>query len=207
MKRAGAVGVSANRITRLRDADSDGVAEVRDVFLNGLNQPFGMALVAGTFYVATPMEPSPSPMTRARAHGPGRKLVGFKPGGHWTRSLLASPDGSKLYVGVGSLGNIGEDGMAAEEGRAAIYEIDLASGTSRIFATGLRNPVGLAWEPHGGTLDGGQRARWPRRRDAAGLPDVSARRRLLRLALLLLGADGGRSRAAGPGLGREGLDT
>ncbi|MFL4991312.1 MAG: PQQ-dependent sugar dehydrogenase, partial [Microvirga sp.] len=81
-----------------------------------------------------------------------RKLVGFKPGGHWTRSLLASPDGSKLYVGVGSRGNIGEDGMAAEEGRAAIYEIGLATGTSRLFATGLRNPVGLAWEPHSGTL-------------------------------------------------------
>ncbi|GEO16386.1 PQQ-dependent sugar dehydrogenase [Microvirga aerophila] len=154
MKRAGAVGVSANRITRLRDADGDGVAEVRDVFLDGLNQPFGMARVAGTFYVGNTdgAVAFPYDAGTGRVTGPGRKLVGFKPGGHWTRSLLASPDGSKIYVGVGSRGNIGEDGMAAEEGRAAIYEIDLASGTSRIFATGLRNPVGLAWEPHSGTL-------------------------------------------------------
>jgi glucose/arabinose dehydrogenase len=87
-----------------------------------------------------------------RVTGQGRKLVEFKPGGHWTRSLLASQDGAKLYVGVGSLSNIGEHGLAAEEGRAAIYEIDLVKGTSRILATGLRNPVGLAWEPTSKTL-------------------------------------------------------
>ncbi len=154
MERAGAVGVSPNRIMRLRDADGDGVAEVRDVFLDGLNQPFGMALVAGMFYVGNTdgVVAFPCDAGTGRVTGPGRKLVEFKPGGHWTRSLLASADGSKLYVGVGSLSNIGEDGMAAEEGRAAIYEIDLASSTSRLFATGLRNPVGLAWEPHSGTL-------------------------------------------------------
>ncbi len=154
MKRAGAVGTSANRITRLRDADGDGTAEVREVFLGGLNQPFGMALVGGTFYVGNSdgVVAFPYDTGAGRVTGPSRKLVGFKSGGHWTRSLLASPDGSKLYVGVGSLGNIGEDGMDAEEGRAAIYEIDLASGTSRIFAEGLRNPVGLAWEPHSRTL-------------------------------------------------------
>jgi glucose/arabinose dehydrogenase len=113
-----------------------------------------MALVARTFYVGNTdgAVAFPYDTSAGRVTGPGRKLVGFKPGGHWTRSLLASPDGSKLYVGVGSLGNIGEDGMDAEEGRAAIYEIDLAGGTSRIFAKGLRNPVGLAWEPHSGTL-------------------------------------------------------
>ncbi len=154
MKRAGAVGVSANRITRLRDMDGDGVAEVREVFLDGLNQPFGMALVARTFYVGNTdgAVAFPYDASAGRVTGPGRKLVGFKPGGHWTRSLLASPDGSKLYVGVGSLGNIGEDGLDAEEGRAAIYEVGLASGKSRVFAKGLRNPVGLAWEPHSGTL-------------------------------------------------------
>jgi glucose/arabinose dehydrogenase len=154
MKSAGAVGISANRITRLRDTDGDGAAEVREVFLDGLNQPFGMALVAGTFYVGNTdgAVAFPYDSGAGRVTGPGRKLVGFKPRGHWTRSLLASPDGSKLYVGVGSLGNIGEDGMDAEAGRAAIYEIDLASGTSRIFAKGLRNPVGLAWEPHSRTL-------------------------------------------------------
>jgi glucose/arabinose dehydrogenase len=110
--------------------------------------------VAGTFYVGNTdgAVAFPYDAGTGRVTGPGRKLVGFKPGGHWTRSLLASPDGSKLYVGVGSRGNIGEDGMAAEEGRAAIYEIDLASSTSRLFATGLRNPVGLAWELHSGTL-------------------------------------------------------
>jgi glucose/arabinose dehydrogenase len=124
------------------------------VFLDGLNQPFGMALVAGTFYVGNTdgAVAFPYDTGAGRVTGPGRKLVGFKPGGHWTRSLLASPDGSKLYVGVGSLGNIGEDGLDAEEGRAAIYEVDLASGKSRVFAKGLRNPVGLAWEPHSGTL-------------------------------------------------------
>jgi glucose/arabinose dehydrogenase len=154
MKRAAAVGVSPNRITRLRDADGDGVAEVREVFLDGLNQPFGMALVGERFYVGNTdgVVTFPCVAGTGRVTGPGRKLVEFKPGGHWTRSLLASTDGSKLYVGVGSLSNIGERGMAAEDGRAAIYEIDLASGTSRMFATGLRNPVGLAWEPRSGTL-------------------------------------------------------
>lgn len=154
MKRAAAVGDSPNRITLLRDADGDGVAETRDVYLKGLNQPFGMALVGDTFYVgntdgvvAFPYSPG-----AARIGGNGRKLVDLKPGGHWTRSLLASPDGRKLYIGVGSLSNIGDSGMEAEEGRAAIHELDLMSGQSRIFASGLRNPVGMAWEPTTGTL-------------------------------------------------------
>jgi glucose/arabinose dehydrogenase len=154
MKRAAAMGESANRITRLRDADGDGVAEIQAPFMENLNQPFGMALLGETFYVgntdgvfAFPYTPGATGIT-----APGKRLTTFKPGGHWTRSLLPSPDGQKLYAGVGSLSNIGDNGMAEEEGRAAVYEIDLAAGTSRIFAAGLRNPVGLAWEPQTGVL-------------------------------------------------------
>jgi hypothetical protein len=154
MKRAAAMGVSPNRITLLRDTDGDGVAETRETFMEGLNQPFGMALLGETFYVgntdgvvAFPYTPGANRITAS-----GRRLTTFKPGGHWTRSLLPSPDGQKLYAGVGSLSNIGDEGMAAEEGRAAIYELDLASGNSRIFAAGLRNAVGLAWEPTTGAL-------------------------------------------------------
>jgi glucose/arabinose dehydrogenase len=154
MRRAAAMGVSANRITLLRDTDGDGVAEVQEVFMEGLNQPFGMALLGDTFYVgntdgvvAFPYTPGASRIT-----APGRTLATFKPAGHWTRSLLPSPDGTKLYVGVGSLSNIGDYGMEVEEGRACIYELDLASGRNRIFAGGLRNPVGLAWEPTTGAL-------------------------------------------------------
>jgi glucose/arabinose dehydrogenase len=154
MQRAAAVGASPNRITLLRDADGDGVAEAREVFLDGLNQPFGMALLGDTFYVGNTDGVVAYPYTAGagRITGPARRLTTFKPGGHWTRSLLPSPDGQKLFIGVGSLTNIGDEGMAAEEGRAAIYELDLASGQSRIFASGLRNPVGLAWEPHTGVL-------------------------------------------------------
>lgn len=154
MQRAAATGVSPNRITRLRDADGDGVAETREVFLAGLNQPFGMALVGDTFYVGNTdgVVAFPYSAGAGRIDAPGRKIAEFKPGGHWTRSLLPSPDGRKLYAGVGSLSNIGDSGMAAEEGRAAIWELDLASGASRIFASGLRNPVGLAWEPRTGAL-------------------------------------------------------
>jgi glucose/arabinose dehydrogenase len=154
MRRAAAVGQSANRITLLRDADGDGVAEIQTVFMEGLNQPFGMALIGDTFYVGNTDGVMAFPYTpgATRITAPGRRLVTFKPGGHWTRSLLASPDGTKLYAGVGSLSNIAEMGMEAEAGRAAIYELDLASGTSRIFAGGLRNAVGLAWEPSTGVL-------------------------------------------------------
>jgi glucose/arabinose dehydrogenase len=154
MKRAAAMGVSANRIILLRDADGDGVAEIREVFLEGLNQPFGMALLGDTFYVGNTDGVVAFPYTAGatRITGPGRKLITFKPGGHWTRSLLPSPDGLKLFAGVGSLTNIADNGMEAEEGRAAIHELDLANGTSRIFAAGLRNPVGLAWEPTTGAL-------------------------------------------------------
>lgn len=154
MRRAAALGESANRITLLRDGDGDGVAEKRETFMDGLNQPFGMALLGDTFYVgntdgvmAFPYAAGADSIT-----APGRRLTTFKPGGHWTRSLLPSPDGKKLYAGVGSLSNIAEMGMEVEDGRAAIYELDLANGKSRIFAGGLRNAVGMAWEPRTGTL-------------------------------------------------------
>ena len=154
MRRAAAVGESPNRITLLRDANGDGVAERRETFLSGLNQPFGMALVGDNFYVGNTdgVVAYPYRAGATSLSGPARKMTTFEPGGHWTRSLLASPDGAKLYAGVGSLTNIADEGFEAEEGRAAIYEIDLASGASRIFASGLRNPVGLAWEPRTGAL-------------------------------------------------------
>ena len=153
-ERAAAVGVSPNRITLLRDADGDGVAETREVFLEGLSQPFGMALLGDTFYVGNTDGVVAFPYTTGatRITAPGRKLAAFKPGGHWTRSLLPSPDGRKLFVGVGSLSNIGDTAWTPRRAGPAIYELDLASGRSRIFAGGLRNPVGLAWEPRTGAL-------------------------------------------------------
>ncbi|MEO8241240.1 MAG: sorbosone dehydrogenase family protein [bacterium] len=154
MKRADAVGRSANRITLLRDTNQDGVAEVQEIFLSGLNQPFGMALVGDTLYVANTdallaysFAPGPTKMTATP-----RQLASFKPGGHWTRNILPSCDGTRLYIGVGSETNIADNGMAAEEGRACIYEYDIATAQIRIFASGLRNPVGMAWEPTTNTL-------------------------------------------------------
>ncbi|MBR0696676.1 sorbosone dehydrogenase family protein [Bradyrhizobium lablabi] len=154
MRRAAALGASANRITLLRDKDGDGVAETRGAFMEGLSQPFGMALVGDTFYVGNTdgVVAFPYAAGADRITAAGKKLVAFKPGGHWTRSLLASADGTKLYAGVGSLSNIAESGMEVEQGRAAIYELDIASGKSRIFASGLRNAVGLAWEPTANVL-------------------------------------------------------
>jgi glucose/arabinose dehydrogenase len=154
LKRAAAMGESPNRITRLRDADGDGVAETKTTFLDGLKQPFGMALLGDTFYVgntdgvvAFSYTASADTITDL-----GRRLTKHNGGGHWTRSLLLSPDNTKLYIGVGSLTNIADKGMGIEQGRAAIHELDLASGKSRIFASGLRNPVGMAWEPQTGVL-------------------------------------------------------
>ncbi|MFO1069777.1 MAG: sorbosone dehydrogenase family protein [Geminicoccaceae bacterium] len=154
MRRAAALGDSPNRITLLRDADGDGVAEIREAFLENLNQPFGMALLGDTFYVGNTDGIVTFPYTPGalKLAGPGTRLTTYKPGGHWTRSILPSPDGQKLYVGVGSLSNIAEHGFPAEEGRACIYEVDPRTGASRIFAGGLRNPVGLAWEPVTGSL-------------------------------------------------------
>jgi glucose/arabinose dehydrogenase len=154
MRRAAALGTSPNRITLLRDLDRDGVAEQRFTFLEGQNQPFGMALKDQTFYVGnTDALLAFDYMDGAtKLEGAGRKLASFKPGGHWTRSLLLSADRSKIYVGVGSDTNIAERGLVVEEGRACIYEVDLRSNASRIFASGLRNPVGTAWEPSTGEL-------------------------------------------------------
>ncbi|HVW91584.1 MAG TPA: sorbosone dehydrogenase family protein [Devosia sp.] len=154
MRRAAAVGLSPNRIQRLRDADGDGVAEVQEMFLEGLNQPFGMAALGDTFYVGNTdgVVAFPYSAGEYRVTGPSRRLSSYKSGGHWTRSILPSPDGRKLYIGVGSLSNIADEGMAAEEGRAAIHELDLETGVDRIFASGLRNPVGLALEPNTGVL-------------------------------------------------------
>ena len=157
MKRAGAGVPSANRITLLRDADGDGVAELRSVLVGGLSSPFGMALIGDRLFVANadavlgfPYRTGDTAIT-----APGTKLVDL-PGGpinhHWTKNLLASADGSKLYVSVGSNSNVAENGMAAETGRAAIWEVDVKSGAQRLFATGLRNPVGMAWEASGNTL-------------------------------------------------------
>ena len=154
MRRVGAIRKSANRIILLRDADGDGVPEIREVFLSGLNQPFGMALVGDTFYVGNTDSVVAYPYVEGatRITGAGRKLMDMKPGGHWTRNLFVSHDQTKLYVGVGSLSNIAEQGFEAEVDRAAIHELDLATGKSRIFASGLRNAVGMAFEPTTGAL-------------------------------------------------------
>jgi glucose/arabinose dehydrogenase len=162
MARAGAKTPSANRITLLRDADGDGRAELRETFADGLNSPFGMALVGDRFYVANTdavLEFAYAP-GQTRLAGPGRKLADLPAGPrnhHWTKALIASPDGRRLYATVGSNSNVAEHGMAAEEGRAAIWEIDRASGAKRLFATGLRNPNGMAWLP---APDGGGPVLW-----------------------------------------------
>ena len=156
-KKAGGAVPSADRITLLRDADGDGVAETRTAFLTGLHSPFGMALVGDTLYVANTDAVVKFTYTEGATQitAPAVKVADL-PGGlrnhHWTKSLIASPDGGKLYVGVGSNSNVAEHGMAEEEGRAAIWEIDPATGASRVFAAGLRNPVGMAWEPETGAL-------------------------------------------------------
>ncbi|AGI10149.1 PQQ-dependent sugar dehydrogenase [Xanthomonas citri] len=156
MKKAGAAVASANRITLLRDADGDGVAEVRTQFVSGLFSPFGMALIGDRFYVANADAMVSFPYKAGDTHLTAKPaFVANLPGGinhHWTKSLLASPDGSKLYVGVGSNSNVAENGMEAELNRAAILEIDPATGSSRVFAGGLRNPVGTAWEPQSKSL-------------------------------------------------------
>ncbi len=156
-KKAGGAVPSANRITLLRDADGDGAAETRSVFLSGLNSPFGMELVGDTLYVANSDAVVKFPYTQGATQitAPGTKVVDL-PGGprnhHWTKNIIASPDGSKLYAAIGSNSNVAEHGMEEEEGRAAIWEVDLATGNHRVFASGLRNPVGMAWEPESGAL-------------------------------------------------------
>lgn len=154
-RRGGALNESADRITLLRDADGDGAVESRSVFLEDLNQPFGMALVGDTFYVGNTdaVVAFPYRSGQTRIEGAGRTLATFPGGsGHWTRNLLASEDGQRLYVTIGSKTNIADEGMAVEEGRALIREIDLATGRSRIFASGLRNANGLDREPSTGAM-------------------------------------------------------
>lgn len=152
MKQAGAGTPSANRITLLRDANGDGVADTRGVFLQGLKSPFGMALVGNELFIANADAIVKVPYQTGQTSISAVPVkVTDLPGGpinhHWTKSLIASPDGSKLYATVGSNSNIGENGMAAEEGRAAIWEVDRATGAKRLFASGLRNPNGMGWEP------------------------------------------------------------
>ncbi|MDT0138504.1 sorbosone dehydrogenase family protein [Acidovorax sp. PRC11] len=157
MAKAGSGNPSADRITLLRDADGDGVAETRSVFLQGLHSPFGMALVGNELYVANadavvrfPYVPGQTAITAAPAKLadlPSRPL-----NHHWTKNLIASADGTKLYATVGSNSNVAENGMEAEAGRAAVWEIDRATGAHRVFASGLRNPNGMGWEPGTGVL-------------------------------------------------------
>jgi glucose/arabinose dehydrogenase len=151
MKRAGAGVPSANRITLLRDADGDGVAELRSVFLQNLHSPFGMALVGQELFIANAdaIVKVPYQAGQTAIAATPEKVTDLPAGAnhHWTKNIIASRDGSKLYATVGSNSNIGDNGMASEEGRAAIWEVDRASGAKRLFATGLRNPNGLGWEP------------------------------------------------------------
>lgn len=150
-RRAGALHESANRITLLRDRDLDGVVDERHEFVNGLNQPIGMALVGEYFYVA-----NTDAVVRFRYTPNAVRLTGdpevvlrlpyrADDNGHWTRTLIANESGTKLYVAVGSASNIADDGMDVEEGRAAIWEFNPDGSDARIFASGLRNPVGMGW--------------------------------------------------------------
>ncbi len=157
MERAGAATPSPNRITLLRDSDGDGIAETRSVFIAGLSSPFGMTLIGEDLYIA-----NSDSLLRYHYHAGDERLncapirVTELPAGrinhHWTKNVIANTDGTKLYVSVGSNSNVGENGVAAEEGRASIWEVDAKTGAHRIFATGLRNPNGMAWEPETGAL-------------------------------------------------------
>jgi len=157
MSRAGAGVPSANRITLVRDADGDGVAELRETFLAELNSPFGMTLIGNTLYVANTDAivafPYQTGETSITAEG---ELIARLPAGpinhHWTKDVIASADGTKLYATVGSNSNVAENGIEVEENRAAVLEIDLSTRQTRVFASGLRNPNGLAWQPGSGAL-------------------------------------------------------
>jgi glucose/arabinose dehydrogenase len=156
-KKAGGAAPSANRITLLRDADGDGIAETRSTFVSNLSAPFGMALVGDLLYIANSdaLVKVKYPDGATEVKDAPIKVVDL-PGGtlnhHWTKSLIASADGSRLYVGSGSNSNAAENGIDKETDRACILEIDPAAGSRRVFASGLRNPVGLAWEPATGAL-------------------------------------------------------
>jgi glucose/arabinose dehydrogenase len=152
-RRAGALGDSPDRIVLLRDADGDGAVDARHVFAEGLNQPFGVVLVGEHLYVANTDAVVRFRYTPNSVRAPGRPdtvlELPFNAGdnGHWTRNLVANAEGTKLYVSVGSVSNVGEGGMEIEAGRAAIWEFNLDGSEARVFASGLRNPVGMAWAP------------------------------------------------------------
>jgi glucose/arabinose dehydrogenase len=157
MKKAGSGDHSANRITLLRDADGRGVTATRTVFLDGLNSPFGMALVGNQFYVANTDAVLRFDYVEGETHigTKGTKVTDLPAGPinhHWTKNLISTADGTHLYVTVGSNSNEGENGIDNETDRAAVWEVNPADGSHRIFASGLRNPNGLAWEPHTGAL-------------------------------------------------------
>ncbi len=156
-KKSGGGVPSADRITLLRDADGDGVAETKSVFINGLTSPFGMVLVGDTFYVANTDAVVSFPYSEGETEitAEPTKITDLPAGTinhHWTKGLVASTDGTKLYVSVGSNSNAAENGLEAETERAAIWEVDLETGSHRIFASGLRNPVGMAWDAESGAL-------------------------------------------------------
>lgn len=156
MKKAGAATKSANRITLLRDTDGDGVADLRTAFLENLNSPFGMALVGNVFYVANADAVVKFPYAAGATEIKDAAVkVADLPAGinhHWTKNLVASADGKTLYASVGSNSNIGENGMENEINRAAILKIDAVTGATEVFASGLRNPVGMDWQPGTETL-------------------------------------------------------
>jgi glucose/arabinose dehydrogenase len=152
MNDAGAGGASPNRITLLRDTNGDGIADKSSVLLSGLKSPFGMALVGDQLYVANTdaLLRFPFKLGDTKITAKGQKVVDLPAGRinhHWTKNVIAAPDGSKLYVTVGSNSNVGERGQQVEEGRAAIWEINPRTGDHRIYAYGIRNPNGMGWEP------------------------------------------------------------
>jgi len=151
MARAGAQVPSADRITLLRDADGDGIAEIKQVYLKGLTSPYGMALVGNELFIANADALVKVPYKEGETTNAAQPVkVTDLPAGinhHWTKNVIGNADGSKLYVTVGSNSNIGENTLAVEDGRAAIWEVDAKTGAKRLFASGLRNPNGLDWEP------------------------------------------------------------
>ena len=158
MDKAGAGVPSANRITLLRDTDKDGRADTKTAFLTGLNSPYGMALIGDTLYVANTdaLMAFPYKEGDTKISAAGRKIIDLpaqSPNQHWTKSMVASPEGL-LYIGVGSNSNIGENGLERERNRAVVFEVNPRNGYKRVFASGLRNPVGLAFEPKSGALWG-----------------------------------------------------
>ena len=191
--RSGKGGKGGNRITLLRRKPGAGGEWEKHVFIEHLHSPFGVQLIGDSLYVANTdaIVKFPYRAGETQITAPGVEFADL-PGTvnhHWTKALLASPDGSKLYVGVGSNSNITENGLEVEYRRAAVLEVDVATGGSRIYASGLRNPTGLQWEPQTRqALGHRQRTRRDRRGPGAGLHDLGAGRRLLRLALQLLTA-------------------